>query len=178
VIGRTAWELLGGEPSTSPWKEHIETLLARKPFYQFEVKVAAPDGAVLWVSSSGRPLFAQDGTFRGYRGIAVDITAHKRAEAEAREKAAFLEATLENMDQGLIMVDAAETVRVYNRKALNLLDLPEDLLGHPFPTTRSADTRQREASSSAATRISAGGLRRAHRGRVRSSTSGSVPTAR
>jgi PAS domain S-box-containing protein len=133
VIGRTACEVLQGDPSASPWREHVQAMLAREPFRGFEVRVAAADGSTLWLSSSGQPVFAADGTFRGYRGIAVDITGHKRAEAEAQEKAAFLEATLEHMDQGLIMVDAQETVRVYNRKALELLGLPADLMRPPVP---------------------------------------------
>ncbi|HEX2552454.1 MAG TPA: PAS domain-containing protein, partial [Microvirga sp.] len=128
VIGRPAWDILGGDPTAAPWRDHIATMQAREPFRNFEVQVVAPDGTPLWVASSGRPVFAADGTFRGYRGIAVDITAHKRAESEARGEAALFEATLEHMDQGLLMIDATETVRVYNHRILELLDLPEDLL--------------------------------------------------
>jgi PAS domain S-box-containing protein len=36
--------------------------------------------------------------------------------------------TLENMDQGLMMIDAEGIVQVYNKKALELLDLPEELM--------------------------------------------------
>ncbi|HEX2552920.1 MAG TPA: PAS domain S-box protein [Microvirga sp.] len=57
-----------------------------------------------------------------------EITARKRAEAEAREKNAVLEATLQNMDQGLVMLDADGLVQVFNRRAADLLDLPVSLL--------------------------------------------------
>lgn len=48
------------------------------------------------------------------------------AEHVATEKAALLEATLENMDQGLVMVDGDGIVQVCNRRAIELLDLPPD----------------------------------------------------
>jgi diguanylate cyclase (GGDEF)-like protein len=72
----------------------------------------------------------------------VDITVLKRqqqqllaAERRAREseallsqKSALLEATLERMEQGLMMVNAERVVEVCNRRAMQLLDLPEALM--------------------------------------------------
>ena len=72
----------------------------------------------------------------------VDITQLKRqqhqllqAERRAREseallqaKSALLEATLERMEQGVMMVNAERIVEVCNRRAIELLDLPEALM--------------------------------------------------
>jgi diguanylate cyclase (GGDEF)-like protein len=72
----------------------------------------------------------------------VDITPLKRqqielqrAEARAREsedrlraKSALLEATLERMDQGVMMVNAERVVEVCNQRAIELLDLPPALM--------------------------------------------------
>ena len=44
------------------------------------------------------------------------------------EKTAILEATLEHMDQGLLMVDNSSTVRVCNARAMDLLGLPPALM--------------------------------------------------
>ena len=44
------------------------------------------------------------------------------------EKTAILEATLEHMDQGLVMVDSNATVRVCNARAMDLLGLPPALM--------------------------------------------------
>ncbi|MEI8147262.1 MAG: PAS-domain containing protein, partial [Alphaproteobacteria bacterium] len=52
----------------------------------------------------------------------------ERAEREARIRADALRVTLDNMDQGLIMVDAKSRVRVYNKRASELLDIPEKQL--------------------------------------------------
>jgi diguanylate cyclase (GGDEF)-like protein len=63
-------------------------------------------------------------------GASVAREARRRGEAEARaqDKSAVLEATLENMDQGLIMFDADLRAQVCNHRALELLDLPADLM--------------------------------------------------
>lgn len=45
-----------------------------------------------------------------------------------REKTLLLDATLDSMDQGLIMVDAGGAVRVCNERALALLDLPRAMM--------------------------------------------------
>ncbi|MEE7446481.1 bifunctional diguanylate cyclase/phosphodiesterase [Methylobacterium radiotolerans] len=45
-----------------------------------------------------------------------------------REKTLLLDATLDSMDQGLIMVDAGGVVRVCNERALALLDLPRGMM--------------------------------------------------
>jgi signal transduction histidine kinase len=62
----------------------------------------------------------------------VQQTAAALGESERRvaEKSRILEATLEHMDQGLIMIDNERNVPIYNRRAIELLDLPPDLMAH------------------------------------------------
>jgi diguanylate cyclase (GGDEF)-like protein len=47
---------------------------------------------------------------------------------ELSDKSALIEATLDNMDQGLLMIDQAGRVPVYNRRAAELLELPKDFM--------------------------------------------------
>jgi diguanylate cyclase (GGDEF)-like protein len=47
---------------------------------------------------------------------------------ELEEKSVVLQATLDNMAQGLLVVDEMGRVAVHNRRALELLDLPPDLM--------------------------------------------------
>lgn len=59
------------------------------------------------------------------------LAAERRAresEALLRQKSALLEATLDRMEQGLMMVNAERVVEVCNRRAMQLLDLPEALM--------------------------------------------------
>src|SRR5712692_4093123 len=48
--------------------------------------------------------------------------------AELRAVRVLLEATLENINQGVMMVDADRRVPVYNRRAIELLELPSELM--------------------------------------------------
>ena len=72
----------------------------------------------------------------------VDITELKRqqrllaqaersardSEAQLREKSILLEATLEHMDQGVAKISATGVVELCNRRAMELLDLPAELM--------------------------------------------------
>jgi diguanylate cyclase (GGDEF)-like protein len=61
--------------------------------------------------------------------IGRETRERERAESEARDKSALLELTLENMDQGLLMIDDECITQVCNRRAIELLDLPPALMG-------------------------------------------------
>ncbi|HZH99439.1 MAG TPA: PAS-domain containing protein, partial [Fimbriimonadaceae bacterium] len=134
VIGRTRWEAAGADPDSPEWKAHVELVRAHQPFRHFEFK-ALLNGETYYLSSSGRPLFDAEGVFRGYRGVTANVTARKAAELLAAEKSAMLEATLENMDQGLIMYDASERVQIFNTRVTELFDVPVEFLAKQ-PTFR------------------------------------------
>src|SRR5882757_2533020 len=53
----------------------------------------------------------------------------ERALAEVRE---VLGITLNNVEQGIIMIDAQHYVRLYNKKFADLLDLPQRILTDPL----------------------------------------------
>jgi PAS domain S-box-containing protein len=85
IIGKRRDEI--GDQSLEPekWAAHIATLEARKPFRDFVYQVTAADGRRLWIKASGTPVFAEDGQFAGYRGIATDVTAQLAAEQAISE---------------------------------------------------------------------------------------------
>ncbi len=56
----------------------------------------------------------------------------RKSERRLTEKSQLLETTLEHMDQGIMVVDADRIVRLCNRRALEILDLPKQLMeAHP-----------------------------------------------
>ncbi|MGH8675540.1 MAG: PAS-domain containing protein, partial [Burkholderiales bacterium] len=63
----------------------------------------------------------------GVAGMAIDITEYRLAEQALALKSAALRDTFEHMDQGISMVDADLRVTGWNRRFLQLLDLPESL---------------------------------------------------
>ena len=60
----------------------------------------------------------------------TDITELKLREEEVAQKSTHLKAILENMGQGVCMVDAALTLVGFNQKFLDLLDIPREI-GQP-----------------------------------------------
>ncbi|CAG0992131.1 hypothetical protein RHDC4_02575, partial [Rhodocyclaceae bacterium] len=82
MIGKRRDELIGGAESAeaAKWAAHLEDLRKRRPFRQFEYRIALADGSQRWLSISGVPVFAADGSFAGYRGTGTDVTERKRRE--------------------------------------------------------------------------------------------------
>jgi signal transduction histidine kinase len=63
-----------------------------------------------------------------------DVTERKRREDLIAENSALLSATLDNMDQGLVVTDAAFRIKLWNNRLVEMFDLPIDLMrvGRPF----------------------------------------------
>ena len=96
-VGDMVAEVLGYRPADLVGKVHFYDLLPpenREELKQacfdvmarrespsgFENANVAKDGRLVWLSSSARPLFNPDGSYRGYQGIDTDVTARKQAE--------------------------------------------------------------------------------------------------
>ncbi len=77
-----------------------------------------PNGTILEVHNAPT---ASGGVLR----TVTDITARRGAEAALRHKKALLDATLANMDQGVLLIDAAGVVQLCNERAIDLLGLPQ-----------------------------------------------------
>lgn len=79
-IGKRRWELPNTEIVNQSWDEHRAVLDARLPFRDLLLRRTDADGGVHLVSVSGRPMFDSAARFGGYRGIAWDVTEHRRVE--------------------------------------------------------------------------------------------------
>ncbi|GJD62657.1 sensor domain-containing phosphodiesterase [Methylobacterium frigidaeris] len=110
----------------------VATLVAEarehKQGFSFKARIVREDGDVRVIVSHGICQQDEAGAAVALFGSAQDVTEIDRAEAELRASTALLDATLEHMDQGLVMVDEAGIVRVCNERAIALLDLPRDLM--------------------------------------------------
>ncbi|MCW8836634.1 MAG: PAS domain S-box protein, partial [Rhodospirillales bacterium] len=93
VIGKTRLELVNTKLDPKKWARHKRDLELHKPFRNFEYPVNAPDGALHWIRINGKPLHGGDGTFLGYRGTGMDVT----AEIEARNALAENEKRFRNL---------------------------------------------------------------------------------
>ena len=100
MIGKRRDEIWIGK-ETPDLRRHLEDLAARRPFRDFRYPILTPDGKQYYLTASGKPLFDDDGAFRGYRGSGGDVTAEvetlqqlerarRRAEQSNRTKSTFL----------------------------------------------------------------------------------------
>src|SRR5688572_11014418 len=78
VLGKRRWE--SGLQTEGGWDAHRALLAARKPFRDLIMWRDFEDGSRRYISTSGEPVFDARKRFRGYRGIARDITEEKRSE--------------------------------------------------------------------------------------------------
>ncbi|WP_374602178.1 diguanylate cyclase domain-containing protein [Niveibacterium sp.] len=78
-IGKRRWEVAKIEGiAPEQWAKHKEQLEAHEPFRDLVFYVTRSDGTRLWFSTSGNPVFDEDGHFAGYHGIASDISDRMR----------------------------------------------------------------------------------------------------
>ena len=87
IIGRSRKEMMSAiDPEDhAAMAQHILDLEAHRAFHKFEYRFQTPNGKSIWISISGVPIFDRKGTFKGYRGAGVDLTAHKETEQRAQE---------------------------------------------------------------------------------------------
>ena len=86
------------------------------------------DGSFIWVEAGLQ--FAKVDGGDGVVCVIRDITKRRETELDLAEKTALLQLTLDNMDQGLLMLDAGNHVQICNRRALELLELPASLMAN------------------------------------------------
>jgi len=83
LIGKRRFEAaMDQDAEPQKWRAHLATLDRHEPFRSFEYSRRDSTGRLRRVSVNGRPVFAADGRFLGYRGTATDLS--KQHEDEER----------------------------------------------------------------------------------------------
>lgn len=126
LIGRSRRELAGGE-DRAEIERHMIDLEARLPFRDLRYTVRSAEGRPRQVKVSGRPVFGEDGSFRGYRGTGVDITEQVETEARAAALQRQLAVAVNSMSDGFALWDADDRLLLCN-----------DSLRHFFPAVGDA----------------------------------------
>ena len=81
AVGKTRWELFDANPDEDEnWRQHKADLEARRPYRDFRYEFHADNGQTFYLSASGKPIFDEDGRFKGYRGTACDMTIQVESE--------------------------------------------------------------------------------------------------
>jgi PAS domain S-box-containing protein len=102
LLGRLRWEMAEDrEEEAEKWRDHVALLEHHQPFRGLTYRIRRPDGRMISAETSGQPVFDATGAFKGYRGIARDVTlfveadlalraARDEAEQASRAKSLFL----------------------------------------------------------------------------------------
>src|SRR5258706_2667278 len=104
-----------------------------------EHRLLRKDGSYVWVQVSGVAVRNAKGFVTRWIAATTDITERRAQEEQLRaskhqlgEQKAILETTLDNIDQGITMVDRDLRIIAFNRRFLELLDFPAELFKTNF----------------------------------------------
>ncbi len=126
--GRNRFDLIAEFADDNGEEIHRRTLSERKPFKDLITRPKFDDGKVLWFRTSGAPFYDQNNVFRGYRGVATDVTGEiafrERAKTEGERIASAMDHLTETMalfDSQDRLVFCNEAFRALNRKIIDLI---------------------------------------------------------
>ncbi len=76
LIGRSRRDMYKGQfpNEAEAWQTYLATLDAHENFDNFTYSYQRDDGVILTLNNSGRAIFDESGTFKGYRGTGLDYT--------------------------------------------------------------------------------------------------------
>ncbi|MEI6985406.1 MAG: PAS-domain containing protein [Rhodospirillaceae bacterium] len=106
-------------------------------------RMLAKDGGFRWIEDKATAIRDHDGVALRLTGIIADVTERKQAELDLVHERSILQATLENVDQGITMFDNEPRLVTFNRRAAELLNVPLRLLT-THPTFAEIVTCQKE----------------------------------
>ncbi|MEO7742773.1 MAG: diguanylate cyclase, partial [Usitatibacter sp.] len=90
-IGKPRWDIDLLDVSPQEVEAHKQLLIRHEPFRDFEYGLRDASGQIRYISASGEPILDEQGIFRGYRGVAKDMTKRRMYEAALRDAHAELE---------------------------------------------------------------------------------------
>ena len=115
-IGKTRDELAGEDATTEKWQRHLQDLRDHKPFRDFRYDRMGPHGRLQYLSSSGKPVFDENGKFCGYIGIGSDLTHQIEAEEQAKLANERLAAAVDALSEPFVLWDAEDRLVIANQR--------------------------------------------------------------
>jgi PAS domain S-box-containing protein len=115
-LGRARGEpdTLGVDPGAAP--ALMAEMEAHQPFRNQISERRRADGSIWYARASGKPIFADDGAFLGYRGASNNVTAEVEAKRAAEAAHEQLVEALEIMPAGVMVFDRDERLVLANAR--------------------------------------------------------------
>ncbi|MCA3239662.1 MAG: PAS-domain containing protein [Rubrivivax sp.] len=124
--GRPIWDFVD-EDGAALFRETIERR-RRGQSEAYEITLRAADGTRRHCVNNATPIAGASGPLTGSVGLWTDITPLKEAERRLAEQSQALTLTLESLHEGVFTTGQDGRAVVWNRRLLELLELPESLL--------------------------------------------------
>ncbi|MGE5531281.1 MAG: PAS domain S-box protein [Bacteroidota bacterium] len=90
-------------------------------FLSFEYRIRDKDGQYHWVLTRGAPMLDQAGRVEQVVGVNIDIDQLKHAEEELRTQREFLQAVLDQMPSGVLVVEAQTSKVLIANRVMNAM---------------------------------------------------------
>jgi len=132
-MGKTRWELPLLGVSLEEITAHRALVEAHQPYREFIYQFRTQDGELHWYMANGRPVFAEDGRFRGYRGTGQDITERMLTQQALVDSEQRIRGLLDSTFSFVGLLDPQGTVLEVNRTALDFIGQEKaEVVGKPL----------------------------------------------
>jgi len=133
LVGTRLWERPGVDAGDLQWQRYRQCLERRQAFHDLQLSQADAGGAMRHARLSGEPVFGPRGQFRGYRGIANDLTAQRETERALNASEAQLAAIIDSSMDAIVTVDTHGRIVLFNATASLMFSCSRaDALGAPI----------------------------------------------
>lgn len=131
MIGKTRSSLVASsfdDLQSEKWLQHADDLKNFRPFRDFQYAYKHPEGFILHLRVSGKPVFDEKGKFTGYRGSGSNITAQIEAETIAASAQRQLNDAIEGISDALILFDSDDRMVMCNSRYREIFSPIDDKL--------------------------------------------------
>lgn len=135
IVGKTNENFYPPELSAM-YAQQDREVIATKSMVAKEIDVPRTDGPPRTSIIYKFPIFGNAGDVESVGAVIVDITGRKAAEAEVAEQSKVLRKVLDNIDNGILMLDENMNIETFNDRHLTLYGVPPETMaiGGPIRT--------------------------------------------
>jgi PAS domain S-box-containing protein len=124
-IGRGRMESIVEVLEPGALADHLAAVARHEPFRDFIFRVSSPSGQRGWIKASGRPIFAPDGSFQGYRGTGTDVTGEIENSIRARAAERQLVDAIESSPWAFALFDREDRLVLFNTRYRQIFEARE-----------------------------------------------------
>ncbi len=142
VLGKSVFHFMPPEERQRVKAAFDAIAAVREPFRSIENVNVHKTGRLVTLETNGIPIFDANGDFCGYRGAARDVTERNRVLEALRRSEELYRSLVENVDAGIVLIDANYTVVAVNSALARRLGKPaNELIGkHCYHAFENCDT--------------------------------------